>query len=78
MSESDHKAGVSNEVCSQRSGKVEVLSTAAVVSGIRSQEHGHEDADIVIKMGPRNRKRKLHQERNSYEEGFVLKYEEVF
>lgn len=78
-SESNRKAAVlSNEVSSHRSGEVEVSSTAAVVSGIGSQEHGHEHADIVIKMGPRDRKRKRHEEKNSLEEGFVLNYEEVF
>jgi hypothetical protein len=68
----------SAEVSSQRSGEIEVSSTAAVVSGIGSQEHGHEHADIVIKMGPRDRKRKHVGEKTSLDENFVLNYEEVF
>lgn len=66
------------EVCSQRSGEIEVSSTAAVVSGIGSQEHGHEHADIVIKTGPRRRKRKHNEETNSLDDSFSLNYEEVF
>ena len=70
--------GVSTEVCSQRSGEAEVSSTAAVVSGVRSQEHGHQHGDIVIKMGPRDRKRKRSCLLNSLDKNFTLDYEEVF
>ncbi len=66
----------SSEGCSQRSGEDEVSSTAAVVSGIGSQKHGHTHADVVVKTGPRKRKRK--HELTSLDEGFILDYREVF
>ncbi len=67
-----------SEGCSQRSGEVEVSSTAAVVSGIGSQKHGHTHADVVVKTGQRPRKRKRHHEPTSLDEDFVLNYQEVF
>ncbi len=73
-----HSHVASNEVSSQRSGEVEVSSTAAVVSGIRSQEHGHQHGDVVIKMRPRDRKRKRGGGKNSLDKDFNLDYEEVF
>ena len=66
----------SSEGCSQRSCEVEVSSTAAVISGIGSEEHGHTHADVVIKTGQRKRKRQ--HEPTSLDEDFVLNYQEVF
>lgn len=66
----------SSEGCSQRHCEEEVSSTAAVVSGIGSQEHGHTHADVVIKTAQRKRKRQ--HEPTSLDEDFVLNYQEVF
>ena len=78
-SENESKtAVVASEVCSQKSFDMDVSSTAAVMSGISSQEHCNAHADIVIKMGSRDRKRKHHDEKNSLDENFSLNYEEVF
>jgi hypothetical protein len=75
--ESKERSG--NEAFSQKSGgETEVSSTAAVVSGIGSQEPCHQHTGLEIKMRPRDRKRKYTQEKNSLDENFSLNYEEVF
>lgn len=79
-SESDSKRDpISSEACSHKSGgDSEVSSTAAVVSGIGSQEPCHQHTGIVIKTSQRDRKRKYLEEKNSLDENFTLNYEEVF
>ncbi len=70
---------ISSEACSHKSGgDSEVSSTAAVVSGIGSQEPCLQHTGVVIKTRQKDRKRKYLEEKNSLDENFTLNYEEVF
>jgi hypothetical protein len=69
---------VSNENCSQKSGEIEVSSTAAVVSGIGSQDNSHEHADVIVKTGSKIDRKRKHDEKNSLHDDFVLDFKEVF